>query len=385
MKKTIAVLVILLSPIFLMAQTYNAPKMIAEEFMSGTKKGLGTITKGATHYAEPVAIYIPTYAGTKFIRPELYFPQASSVVTQATASFQPTILRAVANQAKSSVAQILPTVQLATIARLSTPIPTFLQGMDEVTRLLLTDTSYEFFEQSTVKEGIISTRAKKDIDVADLQAQTFYTIAKGDVVEFSQRSIEALSKQYAQTHETTVLRTKENLQAAARNATGERNFLFPAEFIQLIEEGAAPANEFFASSLVGRKIASSTHTSFLPVKQNITVLTVNGPRFIKAGTFLDVTQVRLGEIEKAITPFYNVEFDEKDLQPFLQNSRGIPGLVSRPGTYTDKFGTQHQIVRLQAPLEIADRGTVAKGTYLDVATPGKITIFDVNLLQNSSR
>lgn len=385
MKKQIIALSVVLFPTLLIAQ--NMPKMIAAEFMSGSKSGMKVITQGINH-AEPAAFYTPVLTSTKVFRPEFNFSPIATTVQSTGSSLQTNIARFIAQQAygtyvASHTASALPTAQLAKVARTATPSQTFLQGKQDLLRLMATDTAFEFFTPATIEDGTISVRTKRSIDVADPSLSSFFTIAKGESIQFAQKDMDALIRSYQGTPLSSTQRMIQRLQEAARSSTGERNFLFEKEFLRFVEEQDAASNEFFAKSLEGKRLTSSTRVSFVPVKKDITVLTNDGLRFVKAGTFLNMPLLRLGKLEQSLTPAYTIEFSQQTISSFLQTNPDIPALFSRPGTYTDPSGVFHKLVRFNEPFNITNFGTINAGNYLDIAQPNQLLIFDESLLRQA--
>ena len=373
MKKTIVVLSFVLFPTLLVAQM---PKMIAEEFMSGSKKGLETVAKGI--HLEPAILYTPALTGLQPFRSEFL----SSITQQIETSTRSTLTRLIANQARHAYTpHVLSTAQLAQIARAVTPVQTFLQGKEDLLRLMATDTAFEFFTPSTATNNTIYARTKKSIDVADPSAASFFTIPEGELVKVARSEMQSLIENAQQIPLASTQRLIENLQNAARSSTGKRNFLFEKEFLTLVEEDSSSTHEFFAASLSGKRLGTSTHLSFVPVKKDISVLTPKGLRFIKEGSFLNLVSLRLGKIEEAITPAYNIEFPEQEMKSFLQTNPDIPSLFSRPGTYTDPAGISHQFIRLKVPFNITPLGTLREGDYLDIAQPDHLRAVDETFFQ----
>lgn len=382
MKKTIVVLSVVLLPTLLAAQGGSMPKMIASEFMSGSKSGLQVITKGAVRPVEPAAFYTPAFTPLQMFRSGFTLSPAPVLTKQAQVALQANLSRLIAQQNRATFAT-LSNEQLAQVARMSTPVQTFLQGKQDLSRLLMTDTAFEFFTPGTIRNGIISVRTKTDLDIADPSVASFLTIKKGEKLQFSQNDIQSLIQDYQKVPLSSTQRLVEKLQSAARASTGQRTFLFEKEMLTFLEEGSAASQEFFAAPISGKKVATSTHLSFVPVKKDISVLTSKGLRYIQAGSFLNLVPLRLGNWEEAITPAYNIEFSTEDMYTFLQSNPDIPALFSRPGTYTAPNGTSYKIVRINAPFNITTLGTVKVGDYLDISHPNRLLPFDEGLLKQA--
>lgn len=320
MKKLMILSSFFISSTFVFAQTL--PNSIAKSFIR--------TTEGKLFYSEPVSDALANIATRStllslspakttlrpvgnqapnvipFSLPDLQRNIAQATILRSSQVLPATQLRSLL--APKTVFELRPTVpDLNQIAQHTSPSQTFLNGKKELLLLFTQDKTFEFFEPFTSRGKTIYTFLKKDIDVADPVTNEFYTIVAKTPLQFSQQDFQQaqiLWRSLTQVESDFLLR---RLRQAAYTSNGIRSFLFPEEFTVMVESSLQEASPFFGNKVTGKIMGTSTHISFTPVKQDLFVLTPEKLVQIKAGSFVNLPRLRLGQLEQSLTPAANVE------------------------------------------------------------------------------
>ena len=381
MKKIVFALALILFPTLLLADTKSP-------VITTLGKGVGGILE-RTSWEIPATL-TPAFVGQQFFRPEIFSLPQTSISQDTSTPLQMELTRLVNQQLYEQaslegqddlLANSISTQELAEIIDAVNPQQTFLQGQDDLLQLFATDTSLEFFSTGSVRRDVIVARTQKDIDIADVNTRRFYTLKEGDLVEFSREDLNKVAQNYQQITPANAERVINHLREAARATVGKRSFLFPRELVLLAEKDASSENNLFTRPLEGKKIGASTVTSFIALKKDLAVLTANGLRFVKAGTFIHLPFLRLERLDEAFISPDNIEFSPETVLSFIQEDKGN-SFFSSPRTYTDDNSHSYVLVETKTYLQIETFGTVNPGDFLDITQPGKLSILRGSVVSN---